>query len=166
MYWSDVFFTETVDDKVQLVQDKLASLFDSCFPTISVRVSSRDPPFVSPLVKHLLNERRKLLRQDGSSMAIQTLIKKINALIRRNQLLAVKNDINDKDKGSKSWWSIIRELKQQTFAIHGGQPELKLHESCALRMSHGRRGLSRRAPRNFSRPCRFATTFRLHGFLR
>ena len=50
------------------------------------------------------------------------------------------------------------ELKQQTFAIHGGQPELKLHKSCALRMSDGGRGLSRRAPINFSRPCRFATT--------
>ena len=59
---SDVFFNEKVDDKVQLVQDKLASLYNSCFPTISVRVSSRDPPFESPLVKHLLNERRKLLR--------------------------------------------------------------------------------------------------------
>ena len=59
-----------------------------------------------------------------------------------------------------------RELKQQTFAIHGGQPELKLHKSCALRMSHGRRGLSRRAPMNFSRPCRFATILILHGFLR
>ena len=43
-------------------------------------------------------------------MAIQTLIKKINALIRRNQLLAVKNDINDKDKGSKPWWSIINSI--------------------------------------------------------
>ena len=91
MDWSDVFFSENVDDKVQLVQDKLASLYDSCFPTISVRVSSRDPPFVSPLVKHLLNERRKLLRRDGSSMAMQTLIEKINALIRRNQLFAVKS---------------------------------------------------------------------------
>ena len=67
----------------------------------------------------------------------------------------------------RSAWQIdVRELKQQTFAIHGGQPELKLHKSCALRMSHGRRGLSRRAPMNFSRPCRFATILILHGFLR
>ena len=110
MDWSDVFFSEKVDDKVQLVQDKLVCLYDSCFPTISVRVSSRDPPFVSPLVKHLLNERRKLLRRDGSSMAIQTLIEKINALIRRNQLFAVKNDISEKDKGSKSWWGIVNSI--------------------------------------------------------
>ena len=108
--WSGVFFTESVDDKVQLVQDKLASLFDSCFTTISVRVSSRDRPFVSPLMRHLLNERRKLLRRDGSSIAIQTLIEKIKALIRRNQLLAVKNYIKDKDKGSKSWWSIVNSI--------------------------------------------------------
>ena len=63
---------------------------------------------LSPLVKHLLNERRKLLRRDRSSMAIQTLIDKINALIRRN--LAVKNRINDKDIGSKSWWSIVNSI--------------------------------------------------------
>ena len=54
--WSDVFSSDKVDDKVKLVQDKLVSLYDSCFPPISVRVSSRDPPFVSPLVKHLLKE--------------------------------------------------------------------------------------------------------------
>ena len=65
---------------------------------------------MSLLVKHLLNERRMLFRRDGSSMAIQTLIKKINALIRRNQLLTVKNDINNKDKGSKSWWSIVNSI--------------------------------------------------------
>ena len=59
----------------------------------------------------------------------------------------------------------IRELKPQTFAIHGGQPELKLHKSCALCMSHGRRGLSPRAPMNFSHPCRFAMILILHGFL-
>ena len=41
-------------------------------------------------------------------MAIQTLIDKINALIRRN--LAVKNRINDKDIGSKSWWSIVNSI--------------------------------------------------------
>ena len=111
MDWSDVFLTETVDDKIQLVQDKLASFFDCCFPTIWVRVFSRDPPpFVSRFVKHLLNERRKLLRRHGGSMAIQSLIEKISALIRRNQLLPVKNDINDKDKGSKSWWSIVNSI--------------------------------------------------------
>ena len=80
MDWSDVFFSETVDDEVQLVQDRPASLYDSCCP-----------PFVSPLMRHVLNERLrllKLLRRDGRSMAIQTsIIEKINALIRRNHFL-------------------------------------------------------------------------------
>ena len=33
--------------------------FDKCFPVIKVRTSSRDSPFMSPLVKHLLKQRRK-----------------------------------------------------------------------------------------------------------
>ena len=33
----------------------------------------------------------------------------------------------------------------------------------ALRMSHSREVLLQRAPRNFSRPCRFATTLRISG---
>ena len=80
-----------------------------------------------------------------------------------NSLITVKQQLI---AGNSTARFTIRELKQQTFAIHGGQPELKLHKSCALHMSHGQRGLSRRAPMNFSRPCRFATTLILHGFLR
>ena len=54
-----------------------------------------------------------------------------------------------------------RELKHQTFTIHGGQPEVRLHKFFALRLSHSCLVLSRRAPRYFSRSCRFATTLRI-----
>jgi hypothetical protein len=37
--WSDVTSSEKVDDKVKLVQNKLISLYDSCFPKYFVRVS-------------------------------------------------------------------------------------------------------------------------------
>jgi hypothetical protein len=61
-------------------------------------------------VKHLLNERRKLFKHESGSMARQTLIEKNNDFIRRNQLKAVKHDINKKDKGYKPWWGIVNSI--------------------------------------------------------
>ena len=62
--------------------------FDKCFPLIKVGMSSRDPPFMSPLVKHLLKQRKKVI-QKGNTEANLRLIDQINKLIRDNQLNAV-----------------------------------------------------------------------------
>ena len=37
--------------------------FEICFPLIKVRTLSRDPSFMSPLVKLLLKQRRKAIRK-------------------------------------------------------------------------------------------------------
>ena len=42
--------------------------FDKSFPLIKVRTSSRDPPFMSPLVNHLLNQRKRAI-QNGNTEA-------------------------------------------------------------------------------------------------
>lgn len=74
------------------------------FPLINTRVSSRDPHFVSPLVKHLRNIRRKELRKGNcnTSLALQ---ERINMLIQENQLKAVKQQNKKNAPGSKEWWS-------------------------------------------------------------
>ena len=38
--------------------------FEKCFPLIKVRTSTRDPPFISPLVKHLLKQRKRTIKLD------------------------------------------------------------------------------------------------------
>ena len=46
----------------------------------------------------------------------------------------------------------IRELKHQAFVIHGGEPEVRFRIFFLLRMSRGRRDLSRRPPKRLWPP--------------
>ena len=113
--WDNVYQCGDVNGKLNLFCTKIKTMFDECFPGISVRVSNRDPPFFSPLIKHLLDQRRKLIRRSNMSgnsvsIEIQTLQEKINKLIRDNQVRAVKGNFEKHSAGSKSWWSTVNSL--------------------------------------------------------
>ena len=61
----DLNFADTLDDPeecVRLFTDKLWAIFDKSFRLIKVKVSSRDSPDMSPLVKHLCNLEEQDLR--------------------------------------------------------------------------------------------------------
>ena len=110
--WSSVLSTQCIQEKVQNFQFALMQMYNDCFPVKTVLMSSRDPPFMSPLVKHLLKRRQALLRKGGQrhNPNVTILQERINKLIRENQLQAVKNDSNKHDKGTRSWWSTINSV--------------------------------------------------------
>lgn len=111
--WSSVLSTQCIQEKVQNFQFALMrQMYNDCFPVKTVLMSSRDPPFMSPLVKHLLKRRQALLRKGGQKQNpnVTTLQERINKLIRENQLQAVKHDSNKHDKGTRSWWSTINSI--------------------------------------------------------
>ena len=91
--------------------------FDKCFPLIKVRTSSRDSPFMSPLVKHLLKQRRKAIRK-GNTEANLRLTDQINKLIRDNQLNAVKQEVGSQKAGSKRWWSNVNSITSRKRKEH------------------------------------------------
>ena len=47
------------EESAKLLNTSLWSMFNESFPLVRVRVSSRDPPYMSPLVKHLCKVRNK-----------------------------------------------------------------------------------------------------------
>ena len=55
-----------------------------CIPARVVRLGRNDPPFITPLVRMLLNKRR-ILRRTGKIHEADTLAEKINVIIRSNQ---------------------------------------------------------------------------------
>ena len=57
--WADVNDTNDVDEAVCTLSNVIENMFNDCFPLIKVRVSSKDPPFMTPLVKP------QLIEQDG-----------------------------------------------------------------------------------------------------
>lgn len=61
--WREVFSVTDCELNCDGLSNTLWTMFNECFPLISVRLSSRDPPFISPLVKHLLKFRNRLLRR-------------------------------------------------------------------------------------------------------
>lgn len=82
-------------------------MYNDCFPVKTVLMSSRDPPCMSPLVKHLLKRWQGRQKQNPNVTILQ---EKINKLIRDNQLRAVKYDSNKHDMGTRSWWSTINSI--------------------------------------------------------
>ena len=45
--WDIVYQCKDVNGKLDLLSTNIKSMFDECFPSISVRVSNRDPLFFS-----------------------------------------------------------------------------------------------------------------------
>ena len=83
-------------------------MFNECFPLISVRTSSRDPPFISLLVKHLWKFRNRL--QKRSKLLPVGLEDRINHRIRENQRQAVKQESCMSGRGSRAWWSTVNDI--------------------------------------------------------
>ena len=97
------------------------------FPLIRVKVSSRDPPYMSPLVKHLCNIRNRTAHR-GSRVENLTLQEKINILIRMNQANAVKNERENLSRGSRGWWETANRItgrkSQVTFVSSVLSPDV------------------------------------------
>ena len=55
--WSTIASVQDMDTAACKLSDSILSLVNECFPPKKVRISSRDSPFMSPVVKHLRNLR-------------------------------------------------------------------------------------------------------------
>ena len=117
--WSDILGLDDPEECVRVLNDRLWIMFDESFPLIRVKVSSRDPPLMSPLVKHLCNIRNKRLHTYSVAKNI-TRQERINSLISWNQVKAVNNESKEHARGSKGWWDIantITDRKTQGISV-------------------------------------------------
>ena len=83
--------------------------FKNSFPSIRVKMSSKDPSFMSPLLKHLLSKRNNLLSK-GMVQEAGFLQPRITHLIKENQSNLTKVNKQKHDVGSKCWWKVIDKL--------------------------------------------------------
>ena len=67
--WSRIYDanTDDIDERFELLNETLCNMSNECFPTIKVKMSTRDPPFMSPLVKHLCNLRNRELTRGADT---------------------------------------------------------------------------------------------------
>ena len=108
--WDMFFDCQNPSENVQKLNDALGNMFDECFPLISIKMSSRDPPYITPLVKHLCKIRNKNRDKYNDSHENAILQERINKLIRTNQLNAVRCENRKYKKGSKAWWDTANRI--------------------------------------------------------
>ena len=72
--WSSVSTNTDLCESVRLFNDTLMTMFNDCCPLKKVKVSSRDPPYMSPLVKHLCNTVNKMTGKKNQGIPISSII--------------------------------------------------------------------------------------------
>ena len=58
--WQEVVTVDNVDVAVRIMENKICSLMDKCMPLRSIRMSSRDPSWMSPLVRSMLRAKTRI----------------------------------------------------------------------------------------------------------
>ena len=101
--WSTIASVQDLHIAACKLNDSILSLINECFPQIKVRISSRDPPFMSPLVKHLCNLRNKQIKM-GINPDLQN---QINKSIRNHQIRAARQENKKRKQGSRGWWRTV-----------------------------------------------------------
>ena len=97
--WSDVFNAVDINKAVEVLEEKILAVMDKCMPQKSIRMSSRDPVWMSPLVKCVLCVLNNKVR-------LSSLIKRISEVITENRRKPVVI-------GSGDWWKGVDALSQR-----------------------------------------------------
>ena len=102
--WSDVFNALDINKAVEVLEEKILAVMDTCMPQKSVRISSRDPAWMSPLVKRMLRTKSRISKNNKERLTL--LNKHIFEVItenRRKQAVI----------GSGDWWKGVEDALSQ-----------------------------------------------------
>ena len=84
----------------------LKRLHDESCPLIKIEVSSRDLPYMTPLIKYLCWKRNKNIKK-GHEYDPQ---KRLNNLIRKNQTQSIRQEKRKYETRSKKWWDTVHKI--------------------------------------------------------
>ena len=98
--------TTCVDSAVDSLTSDIHSMMDDCFPFKTVRMSSRDPAWITPLVKVLLKKRNKLQIKNPDSA--NEISKRIAQQIKEN-----RKALTTHKTGSGMWWKNVDKLSNR-----------------------------------------------------
>ena len=105
--WNHVNDNFDLDTAVNSLHSTLEKLMNECFPRKSIRMSSRDPPWMSPLVKSLL-KKKKTRSRNGGGRDLTELTEKIGRLIAENRRALASGKL-----GSRAWWRKVDRLSMR-----------------------------------------------------
>ena len=104
--WNLIDSCANLDEATNLLSDSLKRMHDGSCPLIKIKVSSRDPPYMTPLIKHLCRKRNKNFK-NGHKNDLQ---ERLNNLIRKNQTRSIRQENRKYETGSKKWWDNVHKI--------------------------------------------------------
>ena len=93
--WSDVFNAVDINKAVEVLDEKILAVMDKCMRQKSVRMSSRDPVWMSPLVKCMLRTKSRTSLNNKERLSLFN--KRISEVITENRRKPAVI-------GSGDWW--------------------------------------------------------------
>ena len=97
--WRHVNTGRNVDSPADCLHSDLHHLMELCFPAKTVRMSSRDPPRMTPLVKVLLKKKARLQARSVRGVDLEDFKAKIDKNISENRMALATGK-----KESRAWW--------------------------------------------------------------
>ena len=102
--WSDVFNAVDINKAVDVLEEKILAVMDKCLPQKSVRISSRDPVWMSPLAKCMLRTKSRIKWNNKERLSLFN--KRISEVITENKRKPAVI-------GSGDWWKGVDALSQR-----------------------------------------------------
>ena len=81
--WSLIDSCANLDEATNLLGDSLKRMHDESCPLIKIKVSSRDPPYMTPIIKYLCRKRISTSRKDMNTI-YRNALTILSARIKRN----------------------------------------------------------------------------------
>ena len=81
--WSDVFNAVDINKAVEVLEEKILAVMDKCMPQKFIRMSSRDPVWMSPLVKCMLKTKSRISLNNKERLSLFN--KRISEVITENR---------------------------------------------------------------------------------
>ena len=101
--WDSVLNLNDVEEAVNNLEAKIKHHMDECMPLRSVRMSSRDPVWMTPLVKSLMRVKSRIAPSNKDQLA--EVNRKISELISKNRRTLAKAPVR-----SREWWKHVDNL--------------------------------------------------------
>ena len=121
--WEAVQKATNVDEAVDYLSKKILDLMNTCMPTKTISMSTRDPYWMTPLVKSMLKTKAKI--PSHCCEKLKDINEKIAQAISNNRR-------NCKDPvGSKKWWKVVDNKSQRS----GSSPRVTLNETSLTRLN-------------------------------
>ena len=108
--WTQMTNEPNVNKQVTTLYQTIENLMMECIPKRTITITNKDPPWVTPLIKDVLNQKHKASKA-GNHNKVKALAKKVEKLAQKSKINVLKDERFENQKGSAKWWKLVNKSK-------------------------------------------------------